>query len=140
MHLIKCAVFGRKWYFVSKFVNCSKDRYLFSKIWGWKQRICNLRSLEHFIQIVKGQCNLTIFWALNNINYRKVVNRSTSWLVTPHVTNWIQIQLVTCPKINLKWVKVVQRSWNFVRFHEILNHKDAKNFSFLTWQTKKFCS
>ena len=31
-------------------------------------------------------------------------------------------------------------SWNFVRFHEILHHTDAKNVSFLSWQTKKFYS
>ena len=28
-----------------------------------------MRSLEHFIHIVKRQCSLTIFWALNNNNY-----------------------------------------------------------------------
>ena len=28
-------------------------------------------------------------------------------------------------------------SWNFARFHEILYDKDAENFSFLFWQTKK---
>ena len=27
-------------------------------------------------------------------------------------------------------------SWNFVRFHEILNQTDAENFSFLSWKTK----
>ena len=35
------------------------------------------------------------------IIYSNVASRSTSWLVTPHVTNWLQIQLVICPKINL---------------------------------------
>jgi hypothetical protein len=30
--------------------------------------------------------------------------------------------------------------WNFVRLHKIESDKDAKNFSFLSWQTKKFCS
>ena len=34
-------------------------------------------------------------------------------------------------------MKVVQISWNFVRIHKILNQKDAENFSFLSWKTKK---
>ena len=36
--------------------------------------------------------------------------------------------------------KIVWMSWNFVRFHEIINHRDAKNFRFLSWQTKFFYS
>ena len=31
-------------------------------------------------------------------------------------------------------------SWNFVRFHEIINQRDANNFWFLCWETKKFHS
>ena len=38
------------------------------------------------------------------------------------------------------FLRVVQMSWNFVRFHEIINQRDAKNFRFLSWQTKKFYS
>ena len=49
------------------------------------------------------------------VHLRKVVSRSTSRLVTPHVTNWIQTQLVTCPKINLKWVKVVRMRWKMLK-------------------------
>ena len=29
---------------------------------------------------------------------------------------------------------VISESWKFVRFHEILYHKDAENFSFLSWR------
>ena len=29
-------------------------------------------------------------------------------------------------------------SWNFTRFHKILNQTDAKTFSFLSWQKKSF--
>ena len=32
--------------------------------------------------------------------------------------------------------KVVRMSWNFVRFHEIINQRDAENFIFLSWQKK----
>ena len=39
-------------------------------------------------------------WFFGNFDYRTVASRSTSWLVTPHVTNWIWIQSVTCPKIS----------------------------------------
>ena len=34
-------------------------------------------------------------------------------------------------------VKVVWISWNFVRFHEMIIQRDAENFRFLSWQTKK---
>ena len=34
-------------------------------------------------------------------------------------------------------MKIVWMSWNFVRFHEILNQTDAENFSCLSWQIKK---
>ena len=37
--------------------------------------------------------------------------------------------------LNVFWM-----SWNFVRFHKILNQTDAENFSFLSWQAKKFYS
>ena len=40
----------------------------------------------------------------------------------------------------LEGIKVVRMSWNFVRFQEILNQKEAKNFRLLSWQTKKFYS
>ena len=42
--------------------------------------------------------------------------------------------------IFLWWIKVVWMSWNFVRFHKIKNQKDAENFRFLSWQTKKCTS
>ena len=35
------------------------------------------------------------------------------------------------------FVKIFKKN---VRFHKIQNHKDSENFSFLCWQTKKFCS
>ena len=34
----------------------------------------------------------------------------------------------------------VWMSWNFARFHEIFYQRDAENFTFLSWQTKKFYS
>ena len=37
--------------------------------------------------------------------------------------------------LNVFWM-----SWNFVRFHKILNKTDAENYKFLSWQTKKFYS
>ena len=37
-------------------------------------------------------------------------------------------------------IRVVQMNWNFVRFHEIINQRDAEHFRFLSWQTKKFYS
>ena len=37
-------------------------------------------------------------------------------------------------------VKVIWMSWNFFRFHKITNQRDAENFKFLCWQTKKFHS
>ena len=42
------------------------------------------------------------------------------------------------PNKTFLFVKIYR--WNFVRFHEILNHEDTENFSFLSWQTKKFYS
>ena len=30
-------------------------------------------------------------------------------------------------------------SWNFVRFHEILNHQNAENVSIISWEENKFC-
>ena len=36
-------------------------------------------------------------------------------------------------------LNIVWMSCNFMRFHEILNQRNAKNFSFLYGQTKKFC-
>ena len=34
----------------------------------------------------------------------------------------------------LLWgIQVVQMSWNFVRFHEMINQRDAENFRFLSW-------
>ena len=68
----------------------------------------------------------------------KVASRSMSWLVTPHVTNWIQIQLVVCPKINLKWVKVVRMIWNFVRIHETFHPNNAKMTAFYIDKQKSF--
>jgi hypothetical protein len=39
------------------------------------------------------------------------------------------------------WViRGVRISWNFVKFHEMINQRDAENFSFLSLQTKKFYS
>ena len=38
--------------------------------------------------------------------------------------------------IFLRGIKVVRMSWNFESFHEII--RDAENFSFPSWQTKKF--
>ena len=71
-----------------------------------------------------------IFYFIFFFTNCKVESRSTSIkIVTTYVTNWIKIWLVT-------WVKVVRISWNFVRFQEILNQKDAKNYSFLSSQTK----
>ena len=44
---------------------------------------------------------------------------AVSWLVTPHVTNWIWTQIATwAPK-----KKVVRISWNFVRIHGIINQR-----------------
>ena len=40
-------------------------------------------------------------------------------------------------RIFLCGIKVVRMSWNFVRFHEIINPIDAEDFWFLSWQTKK---
>ena len=41
----------------------------------------------------------------------------------------------------LLWgIQVFRMSWKFVRFHEITNQRDAENFRFLSWQTKKFYS
>ena len=37
-------------------------------------------------------------------------------------------------------IKVVRMSWIFVRCHEIFHQTDVKDFSFLSWQTKKFLS
>ena len=41
--------------------------------------------------------------------------------------------------INKRFLNIVWMRCNFLRFHEILNERDAENFSFLSWQTKKFC-
>ena len=40
-------------------------------------------------------------------------------------------------RIFLCGIKVVQMSWNFVRFQKIINPIDAEDFWFLSWQTKK---
>ena len=32
-------------------------------------------------------------------------------------------------------IRVVWMSWNFVRFYEVINQKDAKNFRFPPWQS-----
>ena len=39
-----------------------------------------------------------------------------------------------------RWLSSAYINWNFVRFHEIINQRDTKNFRFLSWQTKKFYS
>ena len=41
---------------------------------------------------------------------------------------------------NKTFLFVKIESWNFVRFNEIINQRDAKNVRFLSWQTKKFYS
>ena len=38
---------------------------------------------------------------------------------------------------NVVWI-FVWMNWKFARFHKILKQTDAKIFSFLSWQTKKF--
>ena len=43
-------------------------------------------------------------------------------------------------KMEIKVVWMNLMSWNFVRFHKILNQTDAKNFSCLSWKTNKFYS
>ena len=67
------------------------------------------------------------------VDYRKVMCRIPSWLVTPHVTNQIQIWLVTRPimsDICLNELKLCEVSWNPF-------HTEAESFSFLSWQNKK---
>ena len=52
--------------------------------------------------------------------------------------HWNCLILVTFRNKTFLFVKIYR--WHFVRFHEILNHEDTENFSFLSWQTKKFYS
>ena len=74
--------------------------------------------------------------------YRKVASRSTCYYSENQKSCIFKSQLLTCHTFfrNKTFMFVKIDDWNFVRFHEILNHKDAENFSFLSWRTKKFCS
>ena len=56
---------------------------------------------------------------------------------------WETLQNFSSFRLRFRWhflwvIRAVWMSWNFVRFHEITNQRDAENLRFLSWQTKKY--
>ena len=75
--------------------------------------------------LYQGILSIELFWTLisgewiNQSNYHIVASRRTSWLVTPHVTNWIQTQLVI-------WAPKNKSCSNELKFCE-----DSRNFEII---------
>ena len=67
------------------------------RIVGLERLLLYWGSLEFTFYVkdwVSSKGERLVLWSL----YHIAASRSTSWLVTSHVTSWVEIQLVTCPK------------------------------------------
>ena len=108
------------------------------RLWNWKT--CSLLQSLWWVKLGRqgAICRLVHFFVCQDRNLKSEIFSISliSYFVKPHKISAHSDNFYSLKK-NVIWM-FVWMSWNLARFYEILNQTDAKNFSFLSWQTKKF--